>query len=215
MAITQNPIIGRSSGKFSTAIFQKWKNKNVIRSKPLEVNNPDTPNQQMYRSMFAFLVAAGRNLSQIIEVGFSTFKSQITWMNAFVKYNSGTFVQPGTPPNYTRDWSELTISKGPLTPTVIISASSSNGNPDVTVSWPTTIDGIDQSPNDVAYVFVYNETSQKAGESVGTVLRSAGAATITLTENNTTGDLVNAYLFFQNEAGTQVGDSYHFQEATV
>jgi len=55
MAIVQNPLTGRSSGKFAGAIFQTYFGKNVIRSKPLLVYNPKSDAQVQGRSGFAFV----------------------------------------------------------------------------------------------------------------------------------------------------------------
>ena len=55
MAIVQNPLTGRSSGKFAGAIFQTYFGKNVMRSKPLLVYNPKSDAQVQGRSGFAFV----------------------------------------------------------------------------------------------------------------------------------------------------------------
>lgn len=45
MSVTQNPISGRSSGKYANAIFQTQYGRNILRSKPLTVNQPNTKAQ--------------------------------------------------------------------------------------------------------------------------------------------------------------------------
>ena len=42
MAIVQNPITARTKKKFGNAVFSKQFGKNVMRSKPMEVKNPQT-----------------------------------------------------------------------------------------------------------------------------------------------------------------------------
>jgi len=53
MAIVQNPLTGRSSGKFAGAVFQTYFGKNVIRSKPLKVTQNRTDLLVNNRSGFA------------------------------------------------------------------------------------------------------------------------------------------------------------------
>jgi hypothetical protein len=53
MAVTQNPLIGRASGSFAGAVFSTSYGKNQIRSKPVEVSNPNTDAQKLVRQKFA------------------------------------------------------------------------------------------------------------------------------------------------------------------
>lgn len=52
MSVVQNPIIGRSSGKFANAIFQTQYNRNILRSKPLQVSQPNSKAQIHSRAEF-------------------------------------------------------------------------------------------------------------------------------------------------------------------
>jgi hypothetical protein len=70
-AITQNPIIGRASGKFSNAIFYKNYDANVIRSKPIQIMDKKSDPQLEQRSWFTDLQAiVGKNLYNF-KVGFA------------------------------------------------------------------------------------------------------------------------------------------------
>jgi hypothetical protein len=53
MAITQNPLIGRASGSFAGAVFSSSFGKNIIRSKPVQVSNPNTDAQKLVREKFS------------------------------------------------------------------------------------------------------------------------------------------------------------------
>lgn len=53
MSVTQNPITGRSSGKFANSIFQTQYGRNILRSKPLEVRNPQSAAQKTQRALIA------------------------------------------------------------------------------------------------------------------------------------------------------------------
>ena len=52
MAITQNPLIGRASGKYSTSIFTKNFNKNIVKSKELARKDKKSDTQLTQRSKF-------------------------------------------------------------------------------------------------------------------------------------------------------------------
>lgn len=207
MSVVQNPIIGRASGKFSTAIFQKWKNKNVLRSKPLTVANPDTVNQQMRRGMFKACVALARYLSPVLIVGFSTFKATLTWMNVFIKENNGVFTLPATAPSFTEDYSGLIISSGPMSITAIDSITATDASPTVTIAYSNTTGAPDQSLSDPAYAVVINETQGNIAYSLGSKLRSDGSVALTMPANSASSDVIYAYLFFQASDGSMVSNS--------
>jgi len=210
MAVVQNPITGRSRGKFSNAVFTKWKNLNVLKSKPLSVANPQTPAQVMRRGMFSQLVEFGRTFRSVIETGFTTFKDTETWMNSFIKYNNGVIVIPGAAPSFDVDLLTIITSRGPLTPTDVDSATAADGSADVTVNFSALVDGLDQTLLDKAFILVMNTTLGEFGVSAGTVARSAGTAVVTLSGTASTGDVIGVSLFFQSDNDGSVGDSINF-----
>jgi len=86
MAIVQNPLTGRSSGKFAGAIFQTYFGKNVMRSKPLLVYNPKSDAQVRGRSGFAFVqkfitknLPIFRNTCQSLPVNQSVYIASISY----------------------------------------------------------------------------------------------------------------------------------------
>jgi hypothetical protein len=85
MSVVQNPIVGRSSGKFSNAIFSKWKNKNTLRSKPLVVNQPNTPAQLTQRAVFKAAVSYTRQLLTFLRLSLKSVSSSMSEFNYFLK----------------------------------------------------------------------------------------------------------------------------------
>jgi hypothetical protein len=63
MTKIQNPIIGRASGQAGGMIFSKSFDKNVMRSRPMTVSNPNTPAQQRQREFFAELTAISKTVT--------------------------------------------------------------------------------------------------------------------------------------------------------
>jgi hypothetical protein len=80
MAIVQNPIVGRSSGKFGNAIFSKNYTKNVLRSKPIEVVDAGSDAQLAQRHNMSVVVAFVSDLLAFIRAG---FRGYTTNMSAF------------------------------------------------------------------------------------------------------------------------------------
>lgn len=62
MAITQNPIIGRTKKSFSENTFYTLNGQNILRSKAVTVSNPRTPAQQMQRARFEGFTALANTL---------------------------------------------------------------------------------------------------------------------------------------------------------
>jgi hypothetical protein len=208
-AVVQNPIIGRAFGKLANTVFSKWKNLNTLRSKPVQVANPDTPAQQMRRGMLSTLVEFGRGFISMLRIGFDGFHFKWTALNAFIRYNYGTLVVAGTPPNFNVDLSAMVISKGPLTVTGSSSVVATDASPTVTVNWPTALVGDDQANGDLAYILVVNEDTDAIARSAGAVARSAGTAAITMPSNSNSGDVVHTYIFFKSASSDAVSDSRH------
>lgn len=99
---TQNPLIGRASQKFSNSIFSTWKGINVVRSKPLEVSNPQSPAQTTQRNKFAGIVSLARQALNTVKLGLKSLAVQKSEYNAFISENieyqltDGTGITPGT-----------------------------------------------------------------------------------------------------------------------
>lgn len=85
MAIVQNPITGRTKKKFGTAVFSKQFGKNVMRSKPLEVKNPQTVGQVTQRNKFATTVDLVRQVLPLIN---EVYAGSLRKMSPFNKITS-------------------------------------------------------------------------------------------------------------------------------
>lgn len=210
MATVQNPVTGRSKGKFANAVFSKWKGRNTLRSKPLEVANPQSDAQTQQRDSFAAAMAFARSISSIVYVGFAQFKDTISEYNAFMKEAYTGWVDKSlTPPAFQFDWPLLVVSKGPIAPTPIVSITATNADQDVHIVYSNTVDGSGQALSDLAYAVVYNETQDLVSESLASDTRSTGTITATLPANAATGDVIHVYLFFKAADSVEVSDSQY------
>ena len=87
MAIVQNPITGRTKKKFGTAVFSKQFGKNVMRTKPMEVKNPNTIAQSTHRSKFSIMVALIRQVLPIINTAYAGTIRNMSPFNKIVGIN--------------------------------------------------------------------------------------------------------------------------------
>jgi hypothetical protein len=210
MATVQNPITGRSKGKFANAIFSKWKGRNTLRSKPLEVANPQTPAQVQQRDSFAAAMAFARSISAIIYVGFSQFRDTISEFNAFMKEAYTGWVDKSlAPPAFQFDWSLLTVAKGPISTSEITNVASVDADARVYLGHLTVVSGSGQSLTDLAYGVVYNETQDVVGYDEGGTDRTDAQCIVTMPSLCATGDVLHCYLFFKSADGTDVSDSVY------
>ena len=85
MAIVQNPITGRTKKKFGTAVFSKQFGKNVMRSKPIEVKNPQTEGQVTQRNKFATTVFLVKQVLPLIN---DVYAGSLRKMSPFNKITS-------------------------------------------------------------------------------------------------------------------------------
>lgn len=113
MAIVQNPHIGRSSGQFATGIFYTVLGKNVLRSKPIEVEQPNTDAQLVMRARMRLISKISKWVGAATRVGYARQAVGMYTRNYFIKENYDFLV--GTNPEaITFNFEELTVAKGSL-----------------------------------------------------------------------------------------------------
>ena len=118
MAIVQNPVTGRAKQKYGPAIFQKWKNKNVMRTLPLQVANPRSPKQIFARMALTMIVNIGRPVLDLIRIGFKSLAFDKTEFNSFISENRSTVITGAAPDEPTVNMEYLVLSKGAEQPDI-------------------------------------------------------------------------------------------------
>lgn len=78
MARTQNPIIGRASGKFGTAVFSTLFGQNILRSMPVEVRVSQEPQSIQARLGFAVAIAFIKRMYSFVQNVFPTNVAKMT-----------------------------------------------------------------------------------------------------------------------------------------
>ena len=216
MAVTQNPIVGRSKNKFGNAIFQKWKDKNVLRTKPLQVANPNTDKQQAQRGKLAQAVALYRQISGLITIGYKSQSASMSEYNAFIKHTLNNSFDESDPLAPTLDWESLQVSKGSLMATPSLLIDEVNGANAIFV-WDNTAGDLigNQSLNDLLYgvAITYSTTTNEVINivtSLGGVARSAGTMTISSSTYGVANSETVFYLFFTTPSGDNADNGYQY-----
>ena len=212
MAIVQNPITGRTTGKFATAVFSKQFGKNTMRSKPVEVSNPRTLPQREQRAKFSLMVELSRKFLSFIRISFKQTAIGMSEFNSFMKTNISSVIT-GAYPDYEIDYPVLEVSKGTLTGAYGTSATAIAGNT-VTIDWADNTGTGDATGTDAALLLILNPNNPTIASNTTLKTRADGTYDMTVPVD-WVGDDVHVYLSFMNEAGDKVADSTYVSSVTI
>ena len=215
MAVVQNTLIGSARGKVGGTVFTKQFGKNVLKSKPLSVANPNSDKQKDQRVSLTKTVALYRSISAVVN---QTFKSQAVGMSAFnaftskAKLNSFTYTGNGLP---VLKPESLLISKGTISPTDATGKEITIPAKSVTVTFATTLSDASQKATDKAVIALYNATSGLIRAEVTGAMRSSGTASAVFDNVNLSTDTYHVYLAFLASDGAKASDSVAYADATI
>ena len=175
MAIVQNPITGRTKKTFGTAVFSKSFGNNTMRSKAMDVRNPQTPGQMRQRTKFSITVALVRQVLSLIN---EVYARCLTTMSPFNKITSiivkNAFV--GEPPELDHTKVVLCDFEGSTVKNVTLT-----GQPDqvMDITWePNTTDA-----NELASLLtfvLFNCSTNEAAIFRDAAVRGDGIASVTV-----------------------------------
>lgn len=208
MARVQNTLIGKSSGSVGGATFSTWKGINVLKSKAIEVANPQTQLQQNQRNRMSLLVALFRLASSVVNIGFAKLALQKSAYNAFVQTNLVPANFSGTAPNMVLEYANILLSKGTIGDAQNVAVAGTNASPTVTITWDEDPLPVGGSLTDQSIAAVYNVTQDLWGFNIaGTATRDDETISVTMPENSATSDEIIGYLFFRNPTTGEVSTS--------
>lgn len=179
MAIIQNPLIGRSKGKMGNAIFTKMYEKNVLRSKPIEVHNPRTAKQMKQRGLFKATTGLASQLLCVIRDGYSEVKN-MSGYNAFTKDNLGKSVVRENE-DIVINWKDLVIAKGTAVSLRSVEATKV-GETGLKITWAYEEGLCDGTKDDIINVIAIDKETGNVELTNDTATREDKELTITLTE---------------------------------
>lgn len=214
MAIVQNPIIGKASGSVGGVTFTTWKGKNVLKSKPTSVSNPDTPAQKTQRSKLTLIVSVYRLIAAMVVIGFENLAIGKSIYNAFVSQNIqdatlGSAVGPATlvPEN-------LLVSKGTIGSTPITSVITEGTGDGIAVEFGAAIP-VGGASTDLGYGLAYNRNKDHWYFSTVADARSEGAISLFNDLDISIGDVMDVYIFFKSATSSDVSDSTYLEYTVV
>lgn len=199
-------ILGGFSGKVANVVGSSWKGIAVMKSLPLSVANPRTSAQQAQRNAFTQCVRfASKILAPVIKPLWDRFAQEESGYNAFISANIERFDSDGLD-----DPNNLIISRGQMEATEINQIAVIDGNPDVSIQFPTDTPGPLQDSEDEPYAVVWNETKDEvAGAAGGDTVRQDGTITVSMPSDVAGTDTVHAWLAFRRQDGTVVSNTSH------
>lgn len=177
MAVIQNPLIGRSKGKMGNAIFTKMYEKNVLRSKPIEVHNPRTAKQMKQRGLFKATTSLASQLLCVIRDGYSEVKN-MSGYNAFTKDNLGKSVIRENE-DIVINWEDLVIAKGTAGAVRSVESTPAGEN-GLKITWSFEEGLCDGSGDDIVNVIAIEKETGNVGLISNTAIREDKEVTITL-----------------------------------
>lgn len=201
MALVQNPIIGNTSGKYSSAVFYDYFGKKVMRSKPLQVANPQTPNQQLYRNKFRLV---HKFVSDNIHI-FRNALSELTNNNSVYIASIGYFMQHCTKlinGNFTFNTDNFIFSLGTFLNIDELTKCEFAENFDIFLEWNDNSGTEGATGEDIVNFIIYNETTNRLQRFQSTREDLQFTITQTLT-NIQENDVVHLYHYTSNPTATE------------
>lgn len=200
---TQNPFTGRSSGSLANVTASTYLGQNILKSKPLEVRNPQSPKQNNVRAILAQAGTLGRSLSSIQAIakrsartGRNTNKTARTALVAAI-----LATKSGVAPSTTLSGIGISLSGNGISATGGLSGSMVVSSGQVMASWSASIPSGGAS-SDSASLVLANLTKKTAWVAPGSVSRSVGEIETTAPAGFATiSDLVRGFVCFESEDG--------------
>lgn len=210
MAVVQNTLIGRAKRSIGGVTFMTWKGKNVAKSKPISVANPNTPKQVMRRSALSQLVAIFRLVPGAIDLGFAKQAIGMSAYNAFVSANATTGFNFSAPPVATIVYANLLFSKGSMAITPSTSAQADVSIGQLDIEFDASVLGVGQSNADLSTIVVHNRTTGQWLTIIEETNRAAGAVLVDIADfPYTAGQIIDSWFWLTNPDTNISSDSVY------
>lgn len=200
---TQNLVFGRSSGSLGNVVASASYGENIVRSKPLEVYNPQTARQTNMRTIMADVVKIAKAANQYLAITKRTARTGRTKkMSAYAYLIKDILAAKlGSTPNIILPSAGITLGVGDLvktTPTTFVIDISAN---QVVVEWSSAHTD-NQTEVDIASVIMFNITKRKVFVGGTNVERADGLDTVPIPQGFAAlSDTVAGFLAFEDQNG--------------
>ena len=214
MATYKKGILGGFIGKVGTVVGSMWKGRNVMRSLPAHVSNPNTPAQQAARARFALVGRFVATCTGFISVGYANHATDITAGNAATRDNLANGCVQGTGTNVSLDYTQVSLSSGshinPASPAAVQGSGQT-----IDITW-TDNSGISPEvlASDVVMACLYNATRQASTYDFSSATRLDSSLSVAYPAL-WSGDEVHVYLVSRSVDGSRVSPTLHVASITV
>lgn len=175
---TQNPFTGRSSGSLANVTASTYLGQNILKSKPLEVRNPQSPKQLNVRGVLALAAILGKSLiansgiaKRSARTGRNTQKTARTALLSAILSQ-----KTGVAPNVMLNHVGISLQGSGISAQEGIYASINLADRKLAVTWSPTVPS-GGSDTDVASGVLFNLNSGKVHSFVTLDTRSKGQLT--------------------------------------
>lgn len=183
MAKIEDGINGPLRGSVGNVTASSWNGIRYIKSKPAQVNNPNTPAQKKQRGAFKLVTQTFGPLRPFINHGF-TDAVRMTPMNRAVQYamkNAVRLEDDGETPVI--HWPSVRMGEGDLPAADDMKAELSTENSELIISWNPNAISNSARDSDELYVLAFFEGVKHGMYSVGKALRSDGQFVLPIPTN--------------------------------
>lgn len=212
MSTIKSGILGGFSGKVGNVVGAKWKGIDTMKIKPSNVTNPRTTGQLDQRTKFSTVLRFLQPMTDYLRVGFKLYSKGMSQFNSAMSYNLQNAIT-GSYPNYSIDYANALVSRGPLTG-VVNGLAESKATGIVHLVWTNNSNNGNALSSDKALIVVLNPLRGEAICIKGGEDRLSEEAEVTVPLNYA-GEDVCVFLGFMNAEGTKVSNSSYLGTINV
>ena len=212
MARYKNGINGPVSGKVGTIVGASWRGIDYVRNVADTSKVKWSEAQLNQRAIFALVMNWIKPLLPVINMGYQSFKSRKTPLNAAVGYHIRHAVS-GAAPDYEIDFEKAIFSVGDL----LISWVRQLNTLDAAIlhlCWDNSTESIYSSGSDCATFVVYNPLRQLFVSFVNEATRLEREVRLQL-PLHFKDDRVHVYVFYTNSTGDRVSTSQYIGQVII
>lgn len=212
MAKLNSGILGGISGTVGNVVGAHWRGIDYIRSKPANVNDPNTEAQQAQRMRFKLVIEFLKRIRPLIRVGFEKGARNQTFFNRAMSVNIREAVG-GTFPDLALDAQALVFAEGelsgPESPAVDASVAEV-----ITLTWTNNGGSGSAFDDDGAMALIYNEDTGETVTMLNGAVRSDESLDVIIPAG-WSGDTVAAYIAFRTADNAAVSNSRYIGSETA
>lgn len=205
MGTLLNGITGPVIGKVGPVVGYMWKKKAVVRIKAAKSKKPLSPLQLQQRAKFRLMNEFLNRLKDLLNITYGHLVENMTGFNKAFSYNVKNAIT-GNDPALKIDYGRVLLGRGDLTNVSMpVAAISSEGN--LEFSWTDNSGTGSARPTDNVFVAVYCEVEGTWIYGLNLATRNAESCMIDVTRVK--GNMVQTYVGFINQDGTDVADTLY------